>query len=133
MEKEKNEKFLISSQQGELDAVPLYVNLAKKFEKKNPEVAQILRSMAADEGRHASVFKKLSGVVLKPKKLLATAVPILMNVIGKKNTFKLIAKSEYSAFDNYAPWIDVYPEVASVQADERKHGDLASKIITLLK
>ncbi|MBQ9485707.1 MAG: rubrerythrin [Clostridia bacterium] len=133
MEKEKNEKFLISSQQGELDAVPLYVNLAKKFEKKNPEVAQILRSMAADEGRHASVFKKLSGVVLKPKKLLATAVPILMNVIGKKNTFKLIAISEYSAFDNYAPWIDVYPEIASVQADERKHGDLASKIITLLK
>ena len=37
MEKEKNKKFLISSQQGELDAVPLYVNLAKKFEK-NPEV-----------------------------------------------------------------------------------------------
>ena len=101
-------------------------------EKKNPEVSRILRGMAADEGRHASVFKKLSGVVLKLKKLLATAVPVLMNVIGKKNTFKIIAKSEYSAYDNYAPWTDVYPEIASVQADEKKHGDLALKIITLL-
>ena len=89
--------------------------------------------MAADEGRHAAVFKNLSGVVLRPKKLLATIVPVLMNVIGKKNTFRLIAKSEYAAYDSYAPWVEVYPEIASVIADEKKHGDLAMSIIELLK
>ena len=127
-----DKKFLINSQQGELDAVPMYVNLAKKIEKKKPEIANILRSMAADEGRHASVFKKISGETLKPKKLLSTAVPLLMNLLGKKRTFSLIAKNEYAAYDNYAPWVEKYPEIASVQADEKKHGDLARKIITLL-
>lgn len=128
-----DKKFLLKSQQGELDAVPMYINLAKRFEKKNKEVAELLRSMASDEGRHASVFKKLSGQVLKPKKLLAIAVPKLMSIFGEKNVFKIIAENEYGAYDNYAPWVQKYPEIASVQADERKHGDMAKKIITLLK
>ena len=128
----EDREFLISSQQGELDAVPLYTKLAAKFEKTNPEVAEILKSMAADEGIHASVFKNLTGQVLKPKKTLAIVVPILMFFIGKKNAFKIIAKSEYNAYDNYAPWIEKYPTIAAVQADEKKHGDLATKIITLL-
>ena len=128
----EDREFLLASQQGELDAVPLYTTLAKKFEKKNPEVAEILRSMAADEGKHAAVFKNLTNEVLKPKNTLAKLVPILMFFIGKKNMFKIIAKQEYQAFDNYAPWIEKYPTIANVQADEKKHGDLATKIITLL-
>ena len=128
-----DKKFLKKSQQGELDAVPMYVNLAKKFEKKQPEIAEILRSMAADEGKHAATFRSISGEVLAPKKLLATAVPLLMNVIGKKTMFGLIARNEYAAYDNYAPWVEKYPQIAAVQADEKKHGDLAKKIVTLLK
>ena len=59
-----DEKFLRKSQQGELDAVPMYNKLAKKFEKKNPEVSEMLKSMAADEGKHALFFKNISGEVL---------------------------------------------------------------------
>ena len=128
-----DKKFLLKSQQGELDAVPMYINLAKRFEKKNAEVAEMLRSMASDEGRHASVFKNLSGQVLKPKKLLSTVVPILMSIIGKKRLFKIIAQHEYGAYDNYAPWVEKYSEIGSVQADERKHGDMAMKIASILK
>lgn len=128
----KDSKFLKKSQQGELNAVPMYVNLAKRLEKENPDVAEMLRSMAADEGRHATVFKKLSGRTLKPNKLLGTAVPVLMRVIGKKKMFEIIAKQEYDAFDQYAPWVQKYPEIQSVRMDEKKHGDMAMKIKDLL-
>ena len=128
-----DEKFLKKSQQGELDAVPMYNALAKKFEDKNPEVAEILKCMAADEGRHASVFKSISGdASLRPKMLQTKAVPVLMNLIGKKKMFKIIAGQEYKAFDTYAPWVEKFPEIASVQADEKRHGDLCMKIVELL-
>ncbi|MBQ9276931.1 MAG: demethoxyubiquinone hydroxylase family protein [Clostridia bacterium] len=129
MKKVSDEKFLKISQQGELDAVPMYLNIAKIYEKKNPELAGILKGMAADEGRHASVFKKISGdSSLRPKMLKAKAVPALVKMFGKKMMFKIIAKEEYKAYDMYAPWIEKFPEVASVQADEKRHGDLCMKI-----
>ena len=129
MKNVSDEKFLKFAQQGELDAVPMYLNLSKKFEKKNPEVAEILKGMAADEGRHASVFKKISGdSSLRPKMLKAKAVPVLVKLFGKKMMFKIIAKEEYKAYDMYAPWVEKFPAVASVQADERRHGDLCMKI-----
>ncbi|MCR4661850.1 MAG: demethoxyubiquinone hydroxylase family protein [Clostridia bacterium] len=127
-----DKKFLKQSQQGELDAVPMYINLSKKFEKKNPEVAEMLKSMAVDEGKHASVFKKISGETLKPRMFLAKLVPLAMNLIGKKNMFKIIAKQEYKTYYTYAPWIEKFPEITNVQADERKHGDMALKIVELL-
>ena len=129
----EDKEFLLGSQQGELDAVPMYLNLSKKFEKKNPQVAEILKEMAADEGKHAAVFRKLSGEVLKPKMLQAKAVPILMNLLGKKLVFKVIAKLEYNTYDSYGKWVEKYPDILKVQADEKKHGDLAMKIVELLK
>ena len=129
----EDKEFLLGSQQGELDAVPMYLNLSKKFEKKNPQVAEILKEMAADEGKHAAVFRKLSGEVLKPKMLQAKAVPILMNLLGKKLVFKVIAKLEYNTYDSYGKWVEKYPDILNVQADEKKHGDLAMKIVELLK
>ena len=128
-----DEKFLRTSQQGELDAVPMYNNLAKKFENKNPEVSEMLKSMAADEGKHALFFKNISGEVLKPKQGLAKLVPGLMSVFGAKFVFKFVAKFEYSAYDRYAPWVEKYPGLENVQADERKHGDMVTEIIQKLK
>ena len=69
---------------------------------------------------------------LVPRMLKAKAVPVLMNLIGKRTMFKIIAKEEYKAYDMYAPWIEKFPEVASVQADEKRHGDLCMKVRDLL-
>ena len=128
-----DEKFLRTSQQGELDAVPMYNNLAKKFETKNIEVSEMLKSMAADEGKHALFFKNISGEVLKPKQFLAKMVPGLMSVFGAKFVFKFVAKFEYSAYNRYAPWVERYPGLENIQADERKHGDMVTEIIQKLK
>ena len=128
-----DEKFLRKSQQGELDAVPMYYNLSKKFEKKNPEVSEMLKSMAADEGKHALFFKNISGEVLKPKQFLAKMVPALMSIFGAKFVFKFVAKFEYDAYDTYDPWVKKFPGLEKIQADEIKHGNMVKEIIEKLK
>ncbi|MBO7374062.1 MAG: ferritin-like domain-containing protein, partial [Oscillospiraceae bacterium] len=48
---------LRKAQQGELDAVKMYNALAKTV--KDPKDAETFRQLAAEEGRHAAVFKEL--------------------------------------------------------------------------
>ena len=69
------EKMILKSQQGELDAVLMYNALAKAV--KDPKDAETFRRLAADEGRHASVFKNISGQKLTARKGKAILLPIL--------------------------------------------------------
>ena len=118
---DKTLKALLGAQQGELDAVLMYQSIAKKI--KNEEIKALLLDSAKDEGRHASVFHKLTKVDLKPKRTLAIVVPRLMSILGKKIVFKIIAKSEYGVKDSYEKLIPEFPEIADVLKDEFKHGD----------
>ena len=112
---------LIKSQQGELDAVKMYNALAKIV--KDPRDAEIFRQLAAEEGRHAAVFKAMTNEVLKPKSTKAIVVPLLYRVIGKKKLYPIIAKKEYDAKVKYEPVAARFPEVESVKNDEQRHGD----------
>ena len=79
MEISKEEmKILLHSQQGEMDAVLMYQALAKKV--KDPTDAETFKRLAAEEGRHASVFKGYTNQVLKGKKTLAALVSFLYNL-----------------------------------------------------
>ncbi len=120
-------KTLLKAQQGELDAVLMYNALADKVKNKND--AETFRQLAAEEGRHAAVFKKLTNQTLKPKKTLATAVPLLYRVLGKKRLYPIIAKFEYGAVNTYRPVAEKYPEVESVKNDEHRHGDMVSELL----
>ena len=114
-------KVLLKAQQGELDAVLMYNKLADVV--KDSDDAQTFRRLAAEEGHHASVFRGLTDTTLKPKKTLATVVPLLYRIIGKKKLYPIIAKSEYGAEDTYAPVAEKFPEIESVKNDEHRHGD----------
>ena len=114
-------KTLLKAQQGELDAVLMYNALADKVKDKND--AETFRRLAAEEGHHASVFKKLTNQTLQPKKTLATLLPILYQILGKKRLYPIVAKFEYGAVSTYAPVAERYPEVQSVKNDEKRHGD----------
>ncbi|MBE7005352.1 MAG: rubrerythrin [Ruminococcaceae bacterium] len=114
-------KTLLKSQQGELDAVLMYNALADVV--RDAEDAETFRVLAAEEGRHAAVFKGLTQQILTPKKTKAVLLPLLYKAIGKKRLYPLIAKGEYSAESAYAPVAEKYPEVQSVKADEKRHGD----------
>lgn len=55
----KDRKVLLKAQQGELDAVLMYNALTAAVKRKKD--ARTFRQLAAEEGHHAAVFKKLTG------------------------------------------------------------------------
>lgn len=124
---QSEQKTLIKSQQGELDAVLMYNALADAVKDTND--AQTFRRLASEEGRHAAVFKALTGETLKPKKTLAILLPILYRLLGKKRLYPIIAKFEYSAVNTYAPVAQTHPEVQSVKDDEKRHGDTVLSLL----
>ena len=115
-------RVLIKSQQGELDAVPMYLRLSEIA--KDQKLKAIFKQLAAEEGKHAAVFQKLTGEKLTPKMLKARMLPILQKVLGWKLLIKIISKAEYSACKTYEPVVKMFPEVESVRNDEKKHGDI---------
>ena len=118
----KQKKILIKSQQGELDAVPMYLRLSAIA--KDEALKNIFKQLAAEEGNHAAIFYKLTGEKLKPKMLKATVLPILQKIIGWKLLLKIISKAEYSAYKTYEPVVEMFAEVDSVRNDEKRHGDI---------
>lgn len=117
---EEREK-LLSAQQGEMDGVETYLTLAKVVQNKTD--AETFKKLAADEGRHAAVFRKYTGATLKAKKGQAIAAVLAYRILGKKLAYPIIAHFEYSAISGYEKLVKDYPEVVSVKNDEKRHGD----------
>ncbi len=118
---------LLFAQQGELDAVLMYNKLAEKV--KDPKDAAAFKQLAAEEGRHASVFHNYTQKVLKPKKTKAIAVPLLYSIVGRRILYPVIAKEEYAAAEKYKEIIGIFPDVESVMHDEKRHGDIVKGLL----
>lgn len=119
---QKQKKILLKSQQGELDAVPMYLRLSEAA--KDEELKEIFKQLAKEEGHHAAVFYNITGEKLKPKKFKAIMLPILQKIIGWKLLLRIISKAEYSAYESYEPVVEMFDEVDSVRNDEKRHGDI---------
>ncbi len=125
---EKQKKILLKSQQGELDAVPMYLRLSEVA--KDEKLKSIFKQLAAEEGHHAVVFYNLTGEKLNPKMLKATMLPILQKILGWKILLKIVSRAEYSAYKTYEPVVKMYAEVESVRNDEKRHGDILKEYAT---
>ncbi len=123
---EKQLKILLKSQQGELDAVPMYLKLAENA--KNDALKSLFKQLAAEEGHHAAVFLGLTGQTLQPNPFKSIAVPLLQKIIGWKRILPIIANAEYDAYKKYEPVVNDFPEIASVRNDEKRHGDLLKNV-----
>ncbi len=118
---------LLFAQQGELDAVLMYNKLAEKV--KDPKDAAAFKQLAAEEGRHASVFHNYTKRVLKPKKAKAVFVPMMYSIVGRKVLYPIIAKEEYAAAEKYKEIVPLFPDVESVMLDETRHGDIVKGLL----
>lgn len=114
-------KTLIKAQQGEMDAVYMYKRLAKTVREDKDREA-FLR-LAGDEARHADVFFRYTGKVLKANPAKGIVVPLMYRTLGRKKTYPVIAKGEYEAADKYRAIIADFPEAEAVMNDENIHGD----------
>ena len=124
---EKSMKALIKSQRGELDGVEMYKALSKAV--KSQRDAAVFRQLAAEEGRHAAIFHRFTGKTLKPRAWKGAALSALYRVLGRKRLYPLIANGEYAAEKNYAAIVAEFPQTASVQADEKRHGDIVMGLL----
>ena len=118
---------LLYAQQGELDAVLMYNKLAEKV--KDAKDAAAFKQLAAEEGRHASVFHAYTKKVLQPKKTKAVFVPLMYSLVGRKALYPIIAKEEYKAAEKYKEIVSLFPYVESVMNDETRHGDIVSGLL----
>lgn len=118
---------LLFAQQGELDAVLMYNKLAEKV--KDARDAAAFKQLAAEEGRHASVFHAYTKKVLQPKKTKAVFVPLMYSIVGRKVLYPIIAKEEYAAAEKYKKNVGLFPDVESVMNDETRHGDIVSGLL----
>ncbi len=108
-------------QQGELDAVIMYLMLADRMDSKEDDAA--MRRLAADELRHAKIFRSITGVKKKPDRTQGDMICGMYRLMGRERLFRLMAKGEYSAGKGYAPLTAIFPRLESVRKDEQKHGD----------
>ena len=125
---DKQLRILRRAQQGEMDAVLMYNALAKVVPASD---AATFKQLAKEEGHHADVFHRYTQLPLKAGHLKEKLVPFLYRVLGRKITYTLIAKAEYRADQGYQPLITDFPEVASVAADETRHGDMVSGLLNI--
>ena len=123
----EQEKLLLKSQQGELDAALMYRALAAVVQ--DARDAAVFRRLAAEESGHAKVFESLTESFLIPKKKLSLLVPALYRTLGRKRVYALIADQEHDAAKEYEALAADFPEVKAVQADEARHGDMVAALL----
>ena len=127
MAKKTELEALIASQQTELDAVLLYQALAKLM--KTEEDKEILLSMAADEGRHASILRGITGKQLQPNGTLAKMTTVMYKAGGKRVLLPFMARFEIESFFSYQKYFQRYPAIAAIAADEIRHGHLLNRLL----
>lgn len=117
---------VLKSQQGELDALKMYNELAKVVPESDREV---FKRLAAEEGHHAAVFFNYSKEKLEPNDRNAKLLVKLYKIIGKKALYPLIAKGEYMAAKRYEHLIADLPEIRALKDDEIRHGDTVKSLL----
>lgn len=122
-----NMKALLSSQQGEINAVLMYKEFANIT--KDEELKKIFLSAAADEGRHANILSKYTNQKLRPQNSFAKVLGIAYRILPKKVIFFAMYKGEYAGGNGYKPLVNEYPEFEEMMNDEYRHGDTFKKLM----
>lgn len=118
---------LLKSQQGELDGVLIYQELAKLEELQ--DIRNELLEMAADEARHASILKSYTGEVLKPSGKQAEEIVKAFKSMGKEKVFEIMAESEFKGGPAYEKLGESFEKLKDIAKDEIKHGNMLKSFI----
>lgn len=120
-------KLLKQFQQDEIDGHVIYSFLSGR--EKDPENAQVLAAIAADELTHYKVYKHYTRVDIRPsriKNLLYKAAAVLL---GPTFIVKLLERNEISAQNAYQTLIDL-PEITQIIHDEEQH---EARLVSMIK
>ena len=124
--KQNGNEVLLKLQQGELDAVLVYRKLAELSS--SEEEKNVLLSIAADEGRHASIIK-YSKEILKPCNKSSEEIEAAYKNLGKDKVFEMLINAEINGGPVYEKLGEEFPRLKEIAKDEIKHGNLLKGLI----
>lgn len=115
----KAREIILKMQQGELTESVIYAEIAK-FAKGEENKKTLLR-LAAEEKAHYEIWKKYTGVEMKPQKDKVAKFKFLARVLGFTFAVKLMENGEGNAQKEYALLAEEVEESAQIRAQEEEH------------
>ena len=111
--------ILLKMQINELTESIVYTKVAKQVSDEHN--SKVLLKIAAEEQRHAEIWKGYTKVVAKPKLLRTIWFPLLARIFGFTFALKLMERGEGNASEIYATFASEVPEAEKIAKDEDRH------------
>ena len=108
-------------QQNELTEGYIYEAIAKFA--KGEENKETLKRLAKEEHAHYEIWKKYTGIEMKPEKLKIFKYSLLARIFGFTFAVKLMENGEGNAQEEYAQLATDVPESISIRRQEEEHED----------
>ena len=116
---EKNMKLIKTMQQNELTESYIYERIARFA--KGEENQKTLRRLAAEERAHYEIWKRYTGVEMKPEKGKVFWYSLMARVLGFTFAVKLMENGEENAQEEYESLTAEVPESINIRAQEEEH------------
>lgn len=116
---EKTRKILLTMQEGEITEYFIYQKIASFI--KDEKNCTILKKIGEEERVHAEIWEKITGVKVKPNKLLILFFTFLARVLGYTFALKLMEKGEDGASALYDKISLEVPGAKKIAQDENRH------------
>ncbi len=110
---------LMAAQRNEITERLIYTRLAGVMA--NPDNAEVLRAVAADELGHYGFWKRFTGADVKPNRLRAAFYYWVARIFGFTFGIKLMERGEEQAQVTYGRIAHVIPEARQIVDDEDRH------------
>lgn len=116
---EKTRKILIDMQRGEITEYFIYLKIASFV--KDEKNSVILRRIGEEEKVHAGIWRNITGVDVKPKKIMIFLFTLLARILGYTFALKLMEKGEDGASAVYEKISNEVPDAKKIAEDEDRH------------
>ena len=113
---EKSLKIIRAMQQNELTESVIYAKIAT-FAKGEENKKTLLR-LSQEEHAHYEIWKKYTGVELKPEKAKVLKYTMLARILGFTFAVKLMERGEEHAQDEYEQLTEEVPESINIRKQE---------------
>ncbi len=115
----QTKKLLLSYQQAEVTDQIIYSRMAKR--EQDPHNKAVLEQIAAEEVKHAAIWRKYTGQKVQPKRLHIFWYSLLGWLMGYTFVIRLMEKGEYTTGKKYEQLLREIPEAAGIIKDEQRH------------
>ena len=116
---EKNMALIKRMQQNELTESCIYERISRFA--KGEENKKTLRRLAAEERAHYEIWKRSTGVEMKPEKGKVFWYSMMARILGFTFAVKLMENGEEKAQDKYENLVEEVPESINIRAQEEEH------------